>query len=302
MNDSFDAFGGTAYTTHAMLKPPTHLKGLAICTAGVLAISPDTLLIRLIDVDAWTLSFWRGLLLALVLGTAQLLRHRGRTIAIYRALGRRGLLAGALWGLGTICFVGAVTQTSVANVLIIIGAAPLAAALLGRTFLAELVPLRTWLAIGGTLAGVLLTVWGNIDGPRLGDLIAVGAVLCLAAYLTIVRGAGSVDMTPCIVLSGIVAALLALPMAQPASVPAASVVWLLLLCVIVIPVSFTLITLGPRYLPAHEVALIGLLETVLGPYLVWLVLDEHPGSAALAGGAMVLVILALHTVAGARRT
>lgn len=268
----------------------------------MLAISPDTLLIRLVGVDVWTLSFWRGLLLALVLGSAQLLRHRGRTLTIYRRLGRRGLLAGAVWGVGTISFVAAVSHTSVANVLIIIGAAPLAAALLSRAFLGEVVPLRTWAAIIGTLGGVLLTVWGSIEGPRLGDLFAVCAVLCLAAYLTTVRGAGDVDMTPCVVLSGIVAALVALPMAHPASVPADRVIWLLLLCGLVIPVSFTLITLGPRYLPAHEVALIGLLETVLGPYLVWLVLDEHPGAAALMGGAIVLTILALHTLVGARRS
>lgn len=268
----------------------------------MLAISPDTLLIRLVDLDTWTLSFWRGLLLAAVLGAVQLLRHGRRTLDVFRQLGRRGLLAGGVWALGTISFVGAVSHTSVANVLIIIGATPLAAALLGRAFLGEAVPLRTWVAIGGTLGGVVLTVWGNVEGPRTGDLLAVSAVLCLAAYLTIVRGAGDVDMTPCVVLSGIFAAAMALPMAQPMSVPAHSIIWLLLLCVLVIPLAFSLLTLAPRYLPAHEVALIGLLETVLGPYLVWLVLDEHPGTAALVGGAVVLTVLVAHTLLGVRQS
>ncbi|SVB05242.1 uncharacterized protein METZ01_LOCUS158096, partial [marine metagenome] len=54
----------------------THLKGIAVSTAGVIAISPDSLLIRLIGADVWTLSLWRGLLLALTLTVVQLLRHR----------------------------------------------------------------------------------------------------------------------------------------------------------------------------------------------------------------------------------
>jgi drug/metabolite transporter (DMT)-like permease len=241
---------------------------------------------------------WRGLLLAIVLGLAQLLRHRGRIVSVYRDLGWRGLLAGGLWGIGTLFFVAAVTHTTAANVLIIIGATPLVAALLGRTFLGEHVPIHTWIAIAGAVGGIALTVAGSIEGPRSGDLFALCAVLFLSAYLTTVRGAGDVDMTPCVVISGLVAATLSFPLAQPGSIPIDGILPLLLLCVVVIPLSFTLITLGPRYLPAHEVALIGLLETVLGPYLVWLVLDEYPGTAAIAGGSIVLIVLAAHSVVG----
>jgi len=59
-----------------------------------------------------------------------------------------------------------------------------------------------------------------------------------------------------------------------------------------------LITIGPRYLPAHEVSLIGALETFLGPLWVWLVLDENPGIYALIGGLVVICALALHSVVG----
>jgi drug/metabolite transporter (DMT)-like permease len=289
----------TRLLTRLLVGRSPHLKGLVLTTAGVLVISPDTLLIRLVGADVWTLSLWRDVLLAAVLGSAQLLRHRGRVLTVYRDLGRRGLLAGGLSGIGTIFFVAAVSHTTVANVLIIIGAAPLIAALLRRTFLGEHVPVRTWIAILGAVGGIAVTVGGSIQGPQPGDLFALGAVLFLSAYLTTVRSAGDVDMTPCIVISGLVAAALAWPFAEPGSVPSEGVVPLLL-SVIVIPLSFALITLGPRYLPAHEVALIGLLETILGTYLVWLVLDEHPGSAAIFGGAIVMVVLAAHSVVALR--
>ena len=282
------------------LQRSTHLKGIAVSTAGVIAISPDSLLIRLIGADVWTLSLWRGLLLALTLTVVQLLRHRAGIVACYVGMGRRDLLAGVLSGIGTICFVSAITYTTVANVLILLGATPLVTALMGRAFLGESVPARTWVAIGGALAGIAITVGGAVAGPQPGDLFACGVVLCMAGYFTVVRSAGDVDMTPCIVISGFVAALLALPFARSGDLIATQIPYLVLLCVVVIPLSFSLLTLGPRYLPAHEVALICLLEAVLGPYLVWLVVGEHPGTAALVGGGIVLLVLTVHSLSGLR--
>jgi drug/metabolite transporter (DMT)-like permease len=120
------------------LQRSTHLKGIAVSTAGVIAISPDSLLIRLIGADVWTLSLWRGLLLALTLAVVQLLRHRAGIVACYVGMGRRDLLAGVLSEIGTICFVSAITYTTVANVLILLGATPLVTALMGRAFLGEI--------------------------------------------------------------------------------------------------------------------------------------------------------------------
>ena len=281
-----------------MMNRRSHLTGLAVTTAGVILISPDSLLIRLSLTDVWTLSVWRGLGLAVVLFAVQWVRHRSRSFEVFRDLGIRGVAAAGLSALGTVLFVAAVQYTSVANVLILIGACPLSAALLSRVFLHEQIPGRTWLAIGATLAGVGLAVGGGLEGPRWGDLFAAGASTCMAAYLTTIRGAGNRDMTPCICLSGVVVVFATLPLANPWAVPASGVWYLALLCIVVIPLSFSLITIGPRYLPAHEVSLIGALETFLGPLWVWLVLDENPGVFAIMGGLVVITALALHSVVG----
>ena len=278
------------------------LKGVAICAAGVVVISPDSLLIRLIDTDVWTLTFWRGLLIALTLFVFHLVRSRPhQLVATFASLGKTGLIAGVISGVGTVLFVAAIMYTSVANTLIIIGTAPLVAALLGRFFLRESVSLSSLAAILCALIGILITVCGGLEGPRLGDLYAFGTSLCVAGYLTAVRSAGDFDMTPCIVVSGLVAALIAVPFATPAAVAASVVPYMLLLGILVLPISFGLITVGPRYLPAHEVGLILLMETVLGPYWVWLVIGENPGLAAMIGGAIVVLTLAAHTVYDLRR-
>jgi drug/metabolite transporter (DMT)-like permease len=63
-----------------------------------------------------------------------------------------------------------------------------------------------------------------------------------------------------------------------------------------LPVGTALMFLGPRYIPAPEVGLLLLLESILGPVWVWLALGEEPGSSTLLGGAIVLSTLAINTV------
>ncbi len=101
-------------------KMPSHLKGLILTVSGILVLSPDSLLVRLIATDVWTLLFWRGLLMAAGVGIGLALIYRGELPRACRRIGRRGWLAGALMGAGTLLFVQALSRTSVANVLIVL--------------------------------------------------------------------------------------------------------------------------------------------------------------------------------------
>jgi drug/metabolite transporter (DMT)-like permease len=284
-----------------MRELPSHIKGLAIATAGILVLSPDSLLVRLISVDPWTQLFWRGLLMAVGVGIGLAVNYRSNLPKAFRNIGRPGLLAGALIGAGTMLFVQALSRTSVAHVFIIIGVGPLFAALLGRIFLKEAVHLHTWLAIGGALAGIWVAVANDAqDGRLAGDLCAAVAALCQACYLTVLRSSQDVDMTPTVAVGGALVALIVWPLAAPLSLTPMDVVFSLLLGLVVLPVSLALIAIGPRYLPAPEVSLVMLLEIALGPYWVWLVLDEEPGGRAFVGGAIVLTVLVFHSVAALR--
>ena len=59
--------------------------------------------------------------------------------------------------------------------------------------------------------------------------------------------------------------------------------------------GFALLTVGARLIPAAQVALITLLETVLGPLWVWLALDERPSTLTLVGGAVVIAAIVIQT-------
>ena len=277
---------------------PDHLKGLFITTFGVLVLTPDSLLVRLIGIDSWSMVFWRGLLMMSALTMCLAVYYRGQTLARFRAIGRTGLVIAALFSVSSVLFILALHNTSVANTLVIIASAPLIAAILSRLFLAEAVPPRTWAAILGALCGILVLASDSPRGGTLGgDMAAFGTAVGIAAAYSLIRRARSLNMAPAMAVSGGISAIVMIPFAAPLSVAAGEVWLLLILGLVVLPVSFGLMSLGPRYLPAPEVALILLLETVLGPFWVWLVLEEQPSTFALAGGAIVVGALILHSLA-----
>jgi drug/metabolite transporter (DMT)-like permease len=278
-----------------------YTKGLILTGAGVLVLTPDALVIRLIEAPRLTLIFWRGLLLSISLTIFFLIRHRANALGVLRQIGMLGLLCGLCFCGSTIFFVTSITLTTAANTLVIISMAPLFAAVLSHFFLAETAPLRTWVTILICFMGILSIFAGNLgSGALFGDLCAVGTALCLASYFVIVRYARAVNMVPALIISGLMVAILTSPFAYPFSISIRDFTLLSLLGCGILPLSFSLMTLGQRYLPAPEVGLILLLETVLGPVWVWLGLGEIPDLATVIGGIVVVSALAIHLLLGYR--
>ncbi len=116
-----------------------HAKGLLITALGVLFISPDTLLIRLVAMDVWTLGLWRGLLQAVGIAGLLLCIYGSRTPALFRAIGWTGLVLAVIFALNTLVFLTAILNTKAANVLVIVATAPLFAAAYSYLFLKEAV-------------------------------------------------------------------------------------------------------------------------------------------------------------------
>ncbi len=273
-----------------------HAKGLLITTLGVLVLTPDSLLIRLVSADAWTLTFWRGVLYAfgMSVGVAVMFGHRAREQ--FLSMGRAGLLIGAIFGIGKVTFIVSITNTTAANTLFIVSTSPLFAAILGWLLLREPVARRTWLAIGFALLGIgVIASEGFDEGRVIGNVAALLTALVLGASFVLARRYRERNVIPAMALSGLISALLVLPLASPFSVAASDVAALAAMGLVVLPLSFGLIFIGPRYIPAPEVSLVLLLEAVLGPYWVWLALGEAPGGRTLVGGTIVLATLAVHS-------
>jgi drug/metabolite transporter (DMT)-like permease len=109
-----------------------------------------------------------------------------------------------------------------------------------------------------------------------------------AGTLVITRHRRDVSMAPATCLSQVLVLACAAPFAHASQVRSGDLVLLASLGVGQIGLGFVFLTIGGRLIPAAEVALITLLEVVLGPLWVWLVLSERPGIATLVGGVVVL--------------
>ena len=277
-----------------------HLRGLVLCVAGVIVISPDALIIRTVRTDAWSTVCWRGIFT--VVGTLVMLAvlESGQEPRAWRPT-RPHLFAGALFAAASVAFVSALDRTDAASVLVIIAAGPLIASLLGRVFLHQQAPARTWLTGIAVVAGLSVIFGGSIGrGDADGDLLALAGATCFAGYLTVARAARPADMTPAIAIGGAGAALAGLVAGADLSIGVGDLLLLALLGIVILPVSLTLITRATHHLPAPEVNLIALLETVLGPLWVWLALGESPSPEVLAGGLLVVGAVTIHSVLALR--
>ena len=158
-------------------------KGLLITLAGVLALCPDTLLVRLLDMEKWSLLFYRGIMLFFCLSLFTAIRHGRKTGGCFTAIGLPGIWLALLFTVSTISFVMAIYFTTVANTLIILSSASMFAALLGKMFLKETIPLRTGVAasiILATLSGLLTAI---IAGVPASLTVLDGRSLCLLFLL-----------------------------------------------------------------------------------------------------------------------
>ena len=187
-----------------------------------------------------------------------------------------------------------------ANTTITMSLAPLMAALAGLVFLGERVERRTWLAIAVAALGLLTMFIDSLSGKGwIGILIALGVPLGLAANVVINRrhGAG-IDMVPTVLVAGLISIAVALPFAWPLTASLRDISVMGLMGSVQLACGCLFITLAMRYLPAAEIGLFTLLETVLGPIWVWLAYSERPGSLALLGGALIVTALILNSLFG----
>lgn len=280
---------------------PEHGRGMLIAVAGVTVLSFDALLVRLANTEAVNVITWRGLLMAASLTAVLRLSRSQWTWSALRHNGPPAFMASIGFACTLVLFVLAVLNTSAANVVVLLTAAPLFAALLSGLFLGEWVSIRTWIAIILCLGGVLLVFAGSLgDGAWLGDLFALSAALVLAGNLTLLRRYPHLDRLAVVAGGGLVAGLLALPAANPLTVSVQGWLALAFMGLVQMPLALVLIGEATRHIPSAEVSLVLLLEAVLGTWWVWLFLGEQPPAATIAGASVILTTLAIHAWLGWR--
>jgi drug/metabolite transporter (DMT)-like permease len=224
--------------------------------------------------------------------------ERGAVLRAFHAVGRAGLAIAVLMAVASGSFIVALNHASVANILFMQALAPVLAAVFGM-LVGEPVSRRTWVAMAVAIGGVALMVGGPGRPHALGFGLSLLMTTSFAATLVITRHRREVSMAPATCLSQVLVLLCAAPFAHPSQAGPKDLVLLVSLGVGQIGLGFVFLAIGGRLIPAAEVALITLLEIVLGPLWVWLVLSERPGAATLLGGVVVLAAVGIQARGGA---
>lgn len=292
----------------------TKLPSFGVCLGllGALAITPDTLFMRLSEMDAWVMMVWRGLqmgsclMLAWLIAALFIYTAEKRKTDLVALLSPQGLTAIAAIIFGGATFVYGIAETSVSIVLFSLACSPLFAAIFSGILLQEKTRPATWVAMGVSLLGIGLTVWGGNEAVSAPDGSVVVGALCglstaaalglnfvmfrarpsIPLLLANGMGAFTTGLIGLAILSGSVASLSVL---FEGNLAAISVSGLLIL-----PLSFVALTAATRFTRAANVTLFMLLESVLGPVWVWLGTGERPGSLTIVGGVIVVISLAAY--------
>ena len=278
-------------------------KGSLLAFIGVLFITPDSLLIRLSNLETWGLLFYRGLIPFFVVLIGLLFFYRTKFFEALFNIGYVGIFYVISFSMCNITFIISIQNTNVANTLIMVAMAPMLSAVLATIFLKEKTNIKTWIAIFITFFSVAFIFYDSLKlGNILGDIFGFITALGLAINANLARYAKDRDLVPSAVLGKLCVAIFAFFFVENFELVETDLIIVPIMCIMCVAIPFVLVTIAPRFISAPEVNLFFLLEVIIGPIWVWLIINEKPSIETIIGGFVILVTIATHSYAALKKT
>ena len=271
-------------------------KGSLLAFVAVMFITPDSLFIRLSNLDTWGLVFYRGIIPFFTVFFGMLVIYQLNFFKILLKSGYQGIIYIITFSITNVTFVVSIQNTNVANTLVMVATAPMLSAILGSVFLKEHADKKTWISIIITLCAIIYIFFdslklGNFYGDILGFITAIG----LAVGAVTIRSAKSKNLVPAAVVGKLLVAIFALVFIEKFALIDNDLIIVPIMCIMCVAIPFVLVTIAPRFIPAAEVNLFFLLETIIGPIWVWLIIKEQPSLETLIGGLVIITTIAFHS-------
>jgi len=271
-------------------------KGSLLAFIAVMFITPDSLFIRLSNIETWGMLFYRGAIPFVVVLIGLLFFYKNNFLKAILDIGYPGIFYIFSFSICNITFIISIQNTNVANTLVMIAMAPMLSAILGAIFLKETPDYKTWLAIIITFMAVAYIFQDSIElGNFYGDIFGLITAFGLACNAVLARFAKDRDLVPSAVIGKLCVAIFALFFVESFALVESDLIIVPLMSVMCVAIPFVLVTIAPRFIPAEEVNLFFLLETIIGPIWVWLIINERPSLEALQGGLVIIVTIAIHS-------
>ena len=216
------------------------------------------------------------------------------------------IAVGLVYAATLVLFVTSTKLTTAANAIFLQSTAPLYIAVLAPLLLGERFRARDLALLGAAGAGLVLCVGGGSPStatapdPATGNLLGV---LCSLSWALTLLGLRWVELNQrgsgisSVVAGNVIAFLVGVPLLIPLpSVSPLDAAGLLYLGIVQIALAYVLLTGAVGRLPTLHVSLLLLIEPVLNPLWTWIVREENPGVATLAGGAIIVTAAGLQVV------
>jgi DME family drug/metabolite transporter len=245
------------------------------------------------EADGFQILFYRSLSLSFMVGLVCCLRRRVMPLTFLKSIDRTDFLIGLVISLAFACYVFAMLYTTVASTLLILSATPFMTATIGWLWISERPKAITWVAMAFASAGIYFMVKsGHQLGNNVGNVLALLSGFWFALMLVMARRSGKDDILGGTFIGGVICILIGASMAFLVGT-GLKVLTLDLFIIFVmgafgIGIGIAFVTWGASHVPAAEVSILVLIESVLGPIWPWLLLGETMTLSEIFGGALVL--------------
>ena len=271
-------------------------KGSLLAFIAVMFITPDSLFIRLASIDTWSLVFYRGMIPFVTVFIGMLVIYKLNFFSMLINSGYHGIIYILTFSVTNITFVVSIQNTNVANTLVMIAMAPMLSAILGAIFLKEPPDKKTWVAIGITFIAAVYIFYDSLQlGNIFGDILGLITALGLAVGAVTIRSAKNKNLVPAAVVGKMFVAIFAIFFVESYILAEKDLLIVPLMCLMCVAIPFVLVTIAPRFIPAEEVNLFFLLETIIGPLWVWLIIKEQPSIETIQGGLVIIITIGIHS-------
>ena len=266
---------------------------LLILTGGTFMSFVGLYMRLLSHADGFQILFYRSLSLCFMVGLVCCLRRKVAPFKFLKSIDKNDFVIGIVLSLAFASYVFAMLYTTVASTLLILSATPFMAATIGWLWINERPRPITWVAMTFAIVGIYFMVKSGYQlGNNIGNLLALLSGFWFALMLVMARRSGKDDILGGTFIGGVICVVIGAGMAlligTGLRVLTLDLIIILGMGAFGIGIGIALVTWGASHVPAAEVSILVLIESVLGPVWPWVFLNEAMTLSEIFGGALVL--------------
>ena len=278
---------------------------ILLLIAGSVGISFGGLIMRNISIaDPWQIAFYRGLAFLFPITLILFHQHGLGIVTNIKKIGYPGMVGGFLLMLANLLFIQALANTSIANALFTLSSIPFITAILAFIFLKEKLSLRTIIIIFFAFMGIFIMIKdGLVSGGFCGNILAFVCAICFSGFVIILRKSRNIDMMPVNLISCVLVLIVSFVISLgDMNVPIQDILLCFLWGGVLMIFMHSVFIFSTRYLLASEATFFMLLEFSLGPFWVWIFLNEAISHETFYGGIIVIVSVAVYSLLEIKNT